>query len=131
MDKRQLTNAISLEEIREPDVLDGKDCSELALQVLSTLHNSSSGTLRATIESLVCFELTTRFREGLSERLAADPPASVSRLTILGASTMIESLVSFFQLIRLDSDASQHTTTFRPLISPVSVPMSLFPRVEA
>jgi hypothetical protein len=41
---------VSLSTVCEPDVVDGKDCFELALQILGALRDASSGTLRDTIK---------------------------------------------------------------------------------
>jgi hypothetical protein len=48
----RLINAVSLSIVCRPDVVDGKDCFELALQILGTLGDDSSGTLKDTIEQL-------------------------------------------------------------------------------
>jgi hypothetical protein len=50
MSQNRPIDAVSLSTVCEPDVLDGKDCFELALQTLGALCDASSGMLRDTIE---------------------------------------------------------------------------------
>jgi hypothetical protein len=61
MPQNRPIDAVSLSPVCEPDVLDGKDCFELALQILGALRDASSGMLRDTIEQLFCFRQITRF----------------------------------------------------------------------
>jgi hypothetical protein len=56
-------DAVSLSPVCEPDVLDSKDCFELALQILGALRDASSGMPRDTIEQL--FRQITRFSTAL------------------------------------------------------------------
>jgi hypothetical protein len=61
MSQNRPVDAVLLSTVFEPDVLDGKNCFELALQILGTLRDASSGVLRDTIEQLFCFRQITRF----------------------------------------------------------------------
>jgi hypothetical protein len=61
-----------LSTVCEPDVFDGKDCFELALHIVGTLCDASSGTLRDTIEQLFCFRQITRFSTAFSSRFVPD-----------------------------------------------------------
>jgi hypothetical protein len=72
MSQNRPIDAISLSTVCEPDVLDGIDCSQLALQILGALRDASSGMLRDTIEQLFCFRQTTRFSTGLRSRCVPD-----------------------------------------------------------
>jgi hypothetical protein len=60
MSQHHVTNAVSISTICKHDFRDAKVCSKLALKILEAIRDSSSGTLRSTIEYLVCFKLTTR-----------------------------------------------------------------------
>jgi hypothetical protein len=46
----RLIDTVSLSTVCELDVIDGKDCFELALQILGTLRDASSGTLSEMTE---------------------------------------------------------------------------------
>jgi hypothetical protein len=48
MSQNRPIDAVSLFIVCNPDVLDGKDCFKLALQILGRLHDASSGMLRDT-----------------------------------------------------------------------------------
>jgi hypothetical protein len=74
MSQYQLTAAVSICTLCEPNVLDAKDCSKLAIQIPGALCDASSGRLSSTIEQLVCFQLITRFHCQFSQKLASDPP---------------------------------------------------------
>jgi hypothetical protein len=50
MSQDRLIDAVSLSTVWESDVFDGKDCFELGLRIVGTLHDASSGTLRDTIQ---------------------------------------------------------------------------------
>jgi hypothetical protein len=43
MSQNRTIDAVSLSAVCEPDVLDGKDCFELALRILAALRDASSG----------------------------------------------------------------------------------------
>jgi hypothetical protein len=74
MSQNRPINAVSLSTVCEPDVLDGEDCFELALQILGALHGASSGMLRDTIEQSFCFRQITRFSTAFSPRCVPDQP---------------------------------------------------------
>jgi hypothetical protein len=61
MSQNRPIDAVSLSTVCEPDVLDGKDCFGLALQILGALHDASSGMFRDTIEQLFYFRQIIRF----------------------------------------------------------------------
>jgi ubiquitin C-terminal hydrolase len=90
MSPHDVTGAVSLSTICEPDLHDAKDCSELALKILRALRDSSSGTLRSTIEHFVCFKLTTRFQARFSCRLVTNSPSFLLHLPVFGSSTFID-----------------------------------------
>jgi hypothetical protein len=52
MSQDRLIDAVSLPTVCEPDVFDDKDCFELGLQILGTLRDASSGTLRNITQQL-------------------------------------------------------------------------------
>jgi hypothetical protein len=56
--QHHVRDAVSLSSICKPDLIDAKDCSELALKILGALRDSSCGTYRSTIEHFVSFKLT-------------------------------------------------------------------------
>jgi hypothetical protein len=72
MSQNRPIDAVSLSTGCEPDVLDGGDCFELALQILEALCDASSGMLRVTIEQLLCSRLITRFSTTFSSRCVPD-----------------------------------------------------------
>jgi hypothetical protein len=55
MSQNRPIDAVLLSTVCGPDVLDGKDCFELALQIFGALGDVSSAILRDTIEQLFCF----------------------------------------------------------------------------
>jgi hypothetical protein len=61
---------------------------------------------------LVCFKLTTRSCARFSFKLATDPPAFLLRLSVFGASTLIQSLYSFFGITLLDFESPQTQQQF-------------------
>jgi hypothetical protein len=61
MSQNRPIDAVSLSTLCQPDVLDDKDCFELALQILAALRDASSEMLRDTIKQLFCFKQITRF----------------------------------------------------------------------
>jgi hypothetical protein len=119
MSQHHVTDAVSLSNICEPDLHDAKDCPELALKILGALRDSSSGTLRSTIEYFVCFKLTTRFQARFSSRLVTNPPSFLLRLPVFGSSTLIDCPDSFFGIIPLNSQSTERQQHF----------ISFFPRV--
>jgi hypothetical protein len=117
MSQHHVTEAVSLSTICEPDLHDAKDCSELALKILGALHDSSSETIRSTIEHFPCFKLTTRFRARFSSRLVTNPPSFLLHLPVFGSSTLIDCLDSFFGNFPLNSQSTetqQHFISFFP-----------------
>jgi hypothetical protein len=72
MSQNRPIDAVSLSTVCEPDVLDGKDCFELASQILGALPDTSSGMLRDTVEQLLCFRQITRFSTAFSSRCVPD-----------------------------------------------------------
>jgi hypothetical protein len=118
MSQYHVTDVVSLSTICEPDLHDAKDCSELALKILGALRGSSSGTLRSTIEHLVCFKFTTRFQARFSSKLVSDPPYFFLQLPAFGLSTLNDWLDSFFGIIPLNSQSTetqQHFISFFPI----------------
>jgi ubiquitin C-terminal hydrolase len=117
MSQHHVIDAVSLSTICEPDFHDAKDCSEFALKILGANRDSSSGTLRSTIEHSVCFKLTTRFRARFSFRLVTNPPSFLLHRPVFGSSTLIDCLDSFFGIILLNSQSTetqQHFISFFP-----------------
>jgi hypothetical protein len=74
MSQNRPIGAVSLSAVWEPDVLDGKDRFELALQILGALGGASSSMLRDAIEQLFCFRQITRFSTAISSRCVPDRP---------------------------------------------------------
>jgi hypothetical protein len=105
-------DAVSLSTVCEPDVLDGKDGFELALQILGALRDASSGMLRDTIEPLFCFRQITRFSIAFSSRCVPDLPLFFSRLPVSGSSTLMECLNCYFRIIQLDAEPTQTQQIF-------------------
>jgi hypothetical protein len=54
MSQDRLIDDVSLSTVSEPDVFDNKDCFKLGLQIRGALRDASSGTLRDTIQQLLC-----------------------------------------------------------------------------
>jgi hypothetical protein len=74
MSQNRPIDAVSLSTVCEPDVLDGKDCFELALQILGALRDASSEMLRDTFEQLFCFRQIIRFSAAFSSRCVPGRP---------------------------------------------------------
>jgi hypothetical protein len=72
MSQDRLMNAVVLSIVCEPDVVDGKDYFELALQISGALCDASSGTLRDKIQRLFCSRQITRFFTLFSSRSISD-----------------------------------------------------------
>jgi hypothetical protein len=68
MSQDRLSDAVSLSTVCEPDVFDGKDCFELGLQIFGAFRDVSSGTLKGTIQRLLCSRQITRFSAPFSSR---------------------------------------------------------------
>jgi hypothetical protein len=99
MSQNRPIDAVSLSTVREPDVLDGKDCFELALQILGPIRDASSGMLRDTIEQLFCFRQIARFSTAFSSRCVPDRPLFFLHLPVSGSFTLMECLNSYFRMI--------------------------------
>jgi hypothetical protein len=104
MSQNRRINAVSLSTVCEPEVLDGKDCFELTLQISGALRDVSSGMLRDTIEQLFCFRQITRFSTAFSSRCVPDRPLFFFHLPVSGSSTLMECLNSYFMIIQLDAE---------------------------
>jgi hypothetical protein len=92
-------DAVSVCTVCEPDVLDGKECFELALQMLGALRDASSGMFRGTIKQLFCFRQITRFSTAFSSRCVPDHPFFFLHLPISGSSILTEWLNSYFRIV--------------------------------
>jgi hypothetical protein len=112
MSRGRIIDAASLSTVCEPGVFDGKVCSELALQILERLHDSSSGTLRDTIEQMFCFRQIIRFSGTLSSKCVPDRPDFFLHLPFSGSSTSTECLNSYFRAVQLHSERPQTKQTF-------------------
>jgi hypothetical protein len=121
MSQGRIIDAVSLSTVCEPHVHGYKHCAELALQILGALRDSSSGILRCKIAEFVCFHLITRFRSRSSERPDSSLLWFFLRLLVLGSSTLIQCLDSFFARISLQAEVLK---TQQHFIS--SFPMFLF-----
>jgi hypothetical protein len=112
MSQNRPIDAVSLSTVCEPDVLDGKDCFELALRILGALRDASLGMLRDTIEPLFCFRHITRFSTDFSSRCVPDRPLFFLHLPVSGSSTLMECLNSYFMIIQLDAQRPQTQQIF-------------------
>jgi hypothetical protein len=72
MSQHRLINAVSLSTVCEPDVFDSKNYFERGLQILGALGGASSGTLRDTIQQLLCSRQITRLSAAFSSRAVSD-----------------------------------------------------------
>jgi hypothetical protein len=99
MSQNRPIDAVSLSAICEPDVRDGKNCSEVALQILKVLCDVSSGMLRDTFEQLFCFRQITRFSTAFSSKCVPDRPLFFLHLPVSGSSALMECLNSYFRII--------------------------------
>jgi hypothetical protein len=107
MSQNRPTDAVSLSTVSEPDVLDGKNCFELTLQILGALSDVSSGMLRDIIEQLFCFKQITRFSTAFSSRCVPDRYLFFLHLPVCGSSTLMECLNSYFRIIQSDDKPPQ------------------------
>jgi hypothetical protein len=107
MSQDRLIDVVSLSIVCEPDVLDVKDCFELALQILGALRDASSGMLRDTIEQLFCFRQITRCSTAFSSRCIPDRPVFFLYVPVSGSSTLMECPSSYFRIIQLDAGPPQ------------------------
>jgi hypothetical protein len=96
-----------LSTVCQPDVLDGKDCFELVLQIFGALRDVSSGMLRDTIKQLFCFRQITRFSTAFSSRCVPDRPLFFLHLPVSGSFTLMEFLNSYFRIIQFDAEPPQ------------------------
>jgi hypothetical protein len=107
MSQNRLIDAVLLFTVCEPDVLDRKDCFELALQILGALWDASSGMFRDTIEQLFCFREITRFSTAFSSRCVPHRPLFFLHLPVSGSSILVECLNSYFRIIQFDAESPQ------------------------
>jgi hypothetical protein len=107
MSQNRPIDAASLSTVCKPDVLDGKYCFELALQILGALLDASSEMLRDTIEQLFCFRQITRFSTAFLSRCVADRPRFFLHLPVSGSSTLMEYLNAYFRVTQLDAEPPQ------------------------
>jgi hypothetical protein len=112
MSQDRLIDAVSLSTVCEPDVLDGKDCFELGLQILGALRDASSGRLRDTIQQLFCSRQITRLSAPFSSRRVYDQRSFFWHLPVSGSSTWIECLNSCFRIIQLNAESPQTQQNF-------------------
>jgi uncharacterized UBP type Zn finger protein len=112
MSQNRPIDAVLLSTVCEPDVLDVKDCFELAVHILGTLRDVSSGMLRDTIEQLFCFRQITRSSTAFSSRCVPDCPLFFLQLPVSGSSTLMECLNSYFRIIQLDAEPPQTQQLF-------------------
>jgi hypothetical protein len=117
MSQNQSIDAVSLSTVCEPDIIDGKDCFELALQIFGALGDVSSAILRNTIEQLFCFGQITRFSTAFSSRYVPDRPLFFLHLPASGSSTLIECLNSYLRTIQLDAEPLHTQQIFHSFIS--------------
>jgi hypothetical protein len=68
MSQDRFMDAASLSTTCEADIFDDKDRFELGLQILVALRDASSGTLRDTIQKLLCSRQITQFSTPFSSR---------------------------------------------------------------
>jgi hypothetical protein len=112
MSQNRPIDAISLFIVCEPDVLDFRDCFELALQVLGALHVVSSGMHRDISEQLFCFRQITWFSTTFSSKPVPDRPLFFLHLPVSGSSTLMEYLNSYFGIIQLNAEPAQTQQIF-------------------
>jgi hypothetical protein len=106
MSQNRPIDAVSLSTVCGPDVLDGKDCFELALYILGALRDASSGLLRDIIEQFFCFRQITRFSIAFSSRCVPDRSLFL-HLPVSGSSTLMECLNSYFRITQLHAEPPQ------------------------
>jgi hypothetical protein len=97
------------------------------MYLLRVLRDSCSENVRAKIENLISFTLTTRYCSELSELLELNPPAFLLRIRVFGSATLVECLNSFFDVIFDDSgwhEIDTYTYPYQQFIS--SSPRFLF-----
>jgi hypothetical protein len=112
MSQNRPIDAVSLSTACQPDVLDGKDCFEVALQILGALRDASSGMFRDTIEQLFYFRQITRFSTAISSRCVPDRQSFFLNLPVSGFSTLMECLNSDFRIIQFDAESPQRQQIF-------------------
>jgi hypothetical protein len=111
MSQDRLIDAVSLSIVCEPDVFDGKDCFELGLQILGALCDASSGTLKDTIQQLLCSRQIICFSP-FSSRRVSDRNSFFLHPPVSGSFTCIECLNSCFKVIQLDAEPPQTQQNF-------------------
>jgi hypothetical protein len=112
MSQNRPIDAVSLSTVCQPDLLDGKNCFELALQIFGALRDTSSGMLRGTIEQLFCFRQITRFSTAFSSKCVPGRPLFFLHIPVSGSSTLMECLNSYFRIIQLDAEPRQTQQIF-------------------
>jgi hypothetical protein len=108
----QFIDVVSLSTVCKPDLVDGRDCLELPLQMLRAFRDASSGTLRDIIEQLFCFRQIARFSTAFSSRYVSGRPLFFWHLPVSRSSTLIEYLSSHFRIIQLDAESPQTQQNF-------------------
>jgi hypothetical protein len=83
MSQNRPTDAVPLFTVRESDVLDGKDCFKLALQILGAISSASSRMLRSIIETTI-HELSIRDPD-----ITLAIPRHLSRLSSMPFSSIV------------------------------------------
>jgi ubiquitin C-terminal hydrolase len=117
MSRHEVTSAASLSRICELHLVCGQDCSEFGMQIFQALHNSFSEGLRYTVENLICFQLSMRFRGPFSQENVTQTQEFFFRLPIADSSTLIDCLNSFFAAIPYSSqeyETRQYSISFFP-----------------
>jgi hypothetical protein len=107
MCENRVTELGGLSDVCEPNVRTTKDCSEFALQIIEAMRSSSSGRLKASIENLICFQITTRVWGDFFERFNVRPLSILLELRVFGSTTLIECLDSNFGEIQMDCEPPQ------------------------
>ena len=117
MSRHEVICAASLSRICEPHLVRGKDCSEFGMQIFQALHNSSSEGLRYTVENLICFEWSMRFRGPVSQENVTHTQEFFLRLPVAYSSTLIDCLNLFFAAIPYpgqEYETRQYSISFFP-----------------
>jgi hypothetical protein len=107
MSQNRSIDAVSLSTVCEPDIIDGKDRFELALQISGALRTASSGMPRDTIEQLFSFRQIIRFSTAFSSRYVPSRPLFFLHLPVSGSSPLMKYLNSYFRIIQFDAEPLQ------------------------
>jgi hypothetical protein len=87
------------------------------MQIFQALQNSSSEGLRDTVENLICFQLSMRFRGRFSQENVTHTQEFFLRFPAVDSSTLIDCLNSFFAAIPYPSqeyETRQYSISFFP-----------------